>query len=533
MRRAGAMVYLARMGGAESRLEAGDARPDVIDPSRLDPHVKSLRRHTARGTLVNSGFQLGLTGLGTLQRLAVAAWLTRAEYGLWGILIGTLITLTTLKQVGVADKYIQQNEPDQEAAFQKAFTLELGLSVAFFLLAVLVLPLYALVYGHMQIIVPGMVLALAVPLTAFESPSWIPYRRMQYARQRLLTAIDPVTAVVVTIALVVGGAGYWGMILGALAGSLAGGLVCSATCPYRLRLRYDRGTLREYSSFSLPLFGSGLSALAVIQGSLIVASHTVGLAGIGVIGLATNIATFANRVDSIVSQTIYPAVCAVVHRAELLAEVFVKSNRIALLWAAPFAVGVALFAGDLIHFVLGDRWQPAVGVFAAIALTTGLGQVAFNWQLFMRAVNRTRPLLVASLANLVVFFAVSVPGMYEFGVAGYAAGFAASTAVQIALRGWYMRRLFHGFSVVRQMLRAMAPTVPGAAAILLVRELASGGRSSPRAIAELALYLAMVAAATCLLERALVTELFAYMRGRRPQRARRASAHTEPATRAA
>jgi O-antigen/teichoic acid export membrane protein len=506
------------MGGADSILEAAEARPDVIDQSRLDPHVRSLRSHTARGTLINSSFQLGVVGLGTLQRLAVAAWLTRTEYGLWGLLIGTLITLTTLKQVGVADKYIQQNEPDQEAAFEKAFTLELGLSVAFFVLAVLVLPLYALVYGHTQMILPGIVLALTVPLTAFESPSWIPYRRMQYARQRLLTAIDPVTSVTVTLALVASGAGYWGMIIGAIAGSAAGALVCTATSPYRLRLRFDRGTLREYSSFSLPLFGAGLSALVVIQGTLVVASHTVGLAGIGAIGLATNVATFTDGVDSIVSQTIYPAVCAVAHRMEVLAEAFVKSNRIALMWAAPFAVGVALFAGDLIHLVLGDRWRPATGIFVAVALTSGLSQVAFNWQLFMRAVNRTRPLFVASIANLVVFFAVSIPAMYAFGVAGYAAGFAAATIVQVALRGWYMRKLFRGFRVLQQMLRAIAPTLPAAAVVVIVRVLASGQRSMPRAIAEFALYAVVVVGATWVFERALVSELFAYMRGRRPQR---------------
>ena len=506
------------MGGADSIVEAAEARPDVIDPSRLDPHVKSLRTHTARGTLVNSSFQLGLVGLGTVQRFAVAAWLTRSEYGLWGLLIGTLVTLTTLKQVGVADKYIQQNEPDQEAAFQKAFTLELGLSVCFFLVAVLVLPLYAIAYGRTQMILPGMLLALAVPLTAFESPSWIPYRRMQYARQRLLTAIDPVTAVAVTLVLVAGGAGYWGMIIGAIAGSAAGAFVCTATSPYRLRLRFSRSTLREYSSFSLPLFGAGLSGLVVIQGTLIVASHTVGLAGIGAIGLATNAVTFTDGVDSIVSQTIYPAVCAVAHRREVLAEAFVKSNRVALMWAAPFAVGVALFAGDLIHLALGDRWRSATGLVIAVALTSGLSQLAFNWQIFMRAVNRTRPLFVAAVTRLIVFFAVSIPAMIMFGIAGYAAAFAAATIVQIILRGWYMRRLFRGFKVLRHMLRAIAPTVPATAVVLAVRVLAGGERTGPRAIAELALYAIAAAAATWLFERALVSELLAYMRGRRPQR---------------
>jgi O-antigen/teichoic acid export membrane protein len=308
------------------------------------------------------------------------------------------------------------------------------------------------------------------------------------------------------------------MIIGAIAGSLAGAAVCTVTSPYKLRLRFSRGTLREYTSFSLPLFGAGLSTLVVIQGTLVVASHTVGLAGIGAIGLATNVATFTDGVDGIVSQTIYPAVCAVVHRREVLAEVFVKSNRVALMWAAPFAVGVALFAGDLIHLVIGDRWRSAIAIVIAVALTSGLSQVAFNWALFMRAVNQTRPLLIAAVANLVVFFAVSIPAMNAFGVAGYAAGLAAATVVQVILRGWYMRRLFRGFKVLRQMLRAVAPTVPAAGAVLAIRVLGAGDRSAPRAIAELALYGMIAVAATWLLERALVIELFAYMRGRRPRR---------------
>ena len=34
--------------------------------------------------------------------------------------------ITVIKQVTVGDKYIQQDETDQELAFQRAFTLELA-----------------------------------------------------------------------------------------------------------------------------------------------------------------------------------------------------------------------------------------------------------------------------------------------------------------------------------------------------------------------------------------------------------------------
>jgi O-antigen/teichoic acid export membrane protein len=494
---------------------AATAAGTNIDESRLPGAVKSLRAHTARGTVVNSGFQVGLAGLGMLQRIAVAGFLTRAEFGIYGIVLTILVTLAWLKQIGIVDKYIQQSEPDQELAFQKAFTLELGLSLAYFLLVVLVVPLYALAYGRTDIVIPCIILALTVPLSAFESPAWIPYRRMQYARQRTLTAADSVVAFVVTIVLGAMGFGYWCLVFGVLAGSLAGGLLCTVTSPYKIRIRYDRRTLRDYASFSWPLLGGGMSRLVVVQGTLIIATRTAGVSAVGSIGLAVGVALFSDRVDTIVSTTLYPAVCAVAHRTELLYEVFLKSNRIALMWAAPFSACAVLFAHDLTQFILGQRWNSTAPLIAAIALCSGVGQVAFNWSLFMRALNRTRPLFIAAIVNLTTFAAVMVPALIEFGLAGYAIGMASATLAQLAVRGYFLRGLFPGFRVLAQLWRAAAPTLPAVAAVLLVRLLIPDGRSLSRALAELALFCMVAVGSTYLLERQLVRELISYLHRRR------------------
>jgi O-antigen/teichoic acid export membrane protein len=488
------------------------ALAEAEDESRLGAGSESFRHLAARGTVINAGFQVGLSAIGTVRRLAVAAFLTRAEFGLWGIILSVLVTLSWLKEIGVMDKYIQQTEPDQEAAFQKAFTLELLASLAFLALSALVLPLYGLAYGHSEIVMPGLVLAATIPLSAFETPAWIPYRRMQFARQRTLTAIDPIVTLIATLALGAAGLGYWALVLGVAAGTVAGGVVCTVTSPYRLRLRFERGTLREYASFSMPLVGGGLSRLFVVQGSLLVANRTVGLAGLGAIGLATSIATFADRVDGIVSGTIYPAVCRVADRLDALAEAFVKSNRLALMWAMPFSVGVALFGSDFVRFVIGERWRPALPLLIAFALTCGVGQVAFNWAIFMRALNHTRPIFIGAVVDLGVFFVVSVPAMFAFGLAGYAAGFAAGTVAQIGVRAYYMRRVLRSFSAFWQFARSIAPVIPPALVILLVREIAPERRTLARALAELALFGAATIVSTFVLERNLVRELFGYLR---------------------
>jgi O-antigen/teichoic acid export membrane protein len=65
-------------------------------------------------------------------------------------------------------------------------------------------------------------------------------------------------------------------------------------------------------------------------------------------------------------------------RRDLLLESFTKSNRLALLWAVPFGGGIALFAPDLVRFVLGARWEPAILVTQTFGIGAALNQVGFN-----------------------------------------------------------------------------------------------------------------------------------------------------------
>jgi O-antigen/teichoic acid export membrane protein len=481
---------------------------------RVELHGRSLREHAARGTLINAGFQLGLAGLSFLRRFVVAAFLTRAQFGVWGIALVTVITLLWLKQVGVADKYVQQNEPDQEAAFHKAFTIEFVMSMAFLVLATVTLPIYGLACGTPRIILPGLVLSLAVLFSAFEAPIWIPYRRMEFVRQRTLSAIDPVTAFVVTVVLAVAGAGYWSLVLGAVAGSLVGGLVATITCPYPLRFRYDRETAREYVRFSWPLLGLSLSNLAVIQSALLLSNRVVGLAGVGAIGLATSISSFADGVDGIISQALYPAVCAVTEKRDRLFEAFVKSNRLALIWGMPFGVGLALFASDIVRYELGERWAPAIPMLVAFGLMAGFSQIGFNYSIFLRAVNNTKPMFISSLLSLATFALVGVPLIVTLGLDGFAIAFGAMTLVQIAVRGYFLGRLFAGFRMVSYLLRAIAPSVPAAVAVLGVRAGFAPPHRLPIALGEVSLYIGVTVAATVFLERDLVGEVIAYLRAR-------------------
>jgi O-antigen/teichoic acid export membrane protein len=480
-------------------------------PASTAAPTGDLRGLAARGTIVNGAFEIGLSSLALVKGFVVAAFLSRSEYGIWGILVVVLVSLLWLKQVGIGDKYVQQREGDQELAFQKAFTLELAFNSLFMVVLVAALPLVALVYGQPDLIAPGLVLCVAVVAGAFQTPTWVYYRSMRFGRQRAIQAVDPVVSFAVTVALAVAGLGYWALVIGVVVGASAGAAVAVAASPYPLALRYDRGTLRSYASFSWPLILASASTLVIAQSSLLVGEKALGLAAVGAITLASSVSDYTNRVDQIVTQTLYPAICAVRDRRDALFESFVKSNRLALMWGMPFGIGLALFAPDLVRFGLGQRWEPAVTLLQVFGVLAALNHVAFNWDAYFRARGRTRPIAVVAVLSMVTFCAVALPLMASDGLDGLAIGMAATALVSLVARSLYLTAFFDGFRMLSQLARAASPVLPAVGLVVGVWAV-DGHRTLGLALAELVLYVAAVVVVTMLAERALLREAIGYLR---------------------
>jgi O-antigen/teichoic acid export membrane protein len=473
-----------------------------------------LRTRTVRGVALTAAALVVFDGLVLAQGLIVTRLLGPNDIGLYGIVSVTLVSLLMLKRVGIDEAFVQQDEAEQEPEFQRAFTLELGLSAVFAGLLCVVAPILALVYGETELL--ALTLAVSyVPLAlALQSPGWIFFRRMDYARQRALQGVVPVVTFLVTIPLAATGFGVWSLVVGPLAGNIAGALVAIAVSPYRLRLRYDRAAARRYVRFSGPVLGATLCWLWINQGQVLAFDLDRGLAGAGFITLAATLTRYADRADQIVASTIYPAVCALQGRTERLTELFVKSNRATLLWTLPFAVGIVLFAPDLVTFVLGDSWEPAVVLLQGLAVTAGLLQVGFNWFSFYRAHADTRPPAIEAVVGAVGFTALAVPGLVLWGSWGFVAGRVAAVAVQQVVRARYVRALLPDAALLPIAVRALRPVALAVVPALAVRAALWGSeRTAGQAAVELALFVVAYVAAALWLERELIAEIRRTWRG--------------------
>jgi PST family polysaccharide transporter len=505
--------------------EAVDPGPLLDDVTPLGPtEVEGVptdgrRVRAARGAVVNTGFLIALHLLGLLKGFLIAGFIAVSDYGVWGLLLAASAALFALARVGITDKYIQQDAADQEAAFQLAFTLQLILNGIFVVLVVGTMPLFALAYGNWDILLPGWALALAIPAVAFQTPLWTYYKRMDYMRQRRIQAVDPVVSIIVALVLAILGFGYWALVIGAIAGSWASALLAVRASPYKFGLRYERGTVREYWTFSAPLFVQGVCISVLALTPTVAASRALGVAAVGAMAIANNIAQYTSKVDSIMNSTLYPVVCAVKDRRDLMQEAFLKSNKLGMLWGAPTGCAIVLFAPDLINFAIGDRWESAIPVIQAYGAVAVLNQMAMNWTVFYRAIGNTKPMAVAGVVMAVGCVFIATPLLLSEGLVGFAVGYGIALLVLTVVRLRYISRLFALPLVLRNIARGMAPGIIAFCVTGGIRLLVDqGGRTEAAALAELGLFVAITAAITFTLERSLFAEVVAYVRGRKPVR---------------
>ena len=486
----------------------------MADPARdrLGFPADELRQRTGRGALVNGAFVGGAELLLVVQGIVVTAILGPEDIGLYGAVSATAVTITGLKRVGIDEEFVRQAEAQQQEEFQRAFTLDLSLSLVLSFLIAAAAPFVALAYGDDRLLALTLAVSYLPVAFSLQSPTWIFFRRMDFMRQRLLQVIVPTVTFAVTVPLAIAGVGVWSLVIGPFVANATAAVAAIAVSPYRLRIRWDRVTASRYLNFSWPIFVSVLALLIVLQGQVLAFDIAEGLAAAGYITLAATLTRYADRVDRILTSTIYPAICAVQDRPATLAELWTKSNRLALVWVVPFCGGLVLFTPDLVEFVLGDEWEPAVGLVQGLAVAAGLQQLGYNWFSFYRAAGNPRPQAVESAVMVGSFLLLAVPALFAWGFDGFVGGRIAGVLLMLAVRRHFVQNLLPGARLGRLAVRAIAPAVGAAAAVVAVRLVVGGDREPAQAIGEIVLFVGATGALTWMLERGLLREAGGYLR---------------------
>jgi PST family polysaccharide transporter/lipopolysaccharide exporter len=481
--------------------------PESVEGARLPFARSELRIRTARGIAVNTVALVIVEGLALAQGLIVARILGPRAIGLYGIVSITVMTLIALKQVGIDEAFVAQDEPDQAREFSLAFTLELALAVPFALGIAAAAPVLASVYHDHRLLALTLAFVYLPIAFALQAPTWVFFRRMDFVRQRTLQAVVPLVTFAVTVPLAAAGVGVWSLVIGAFAGNLAAVVLALRASPYPLRLAFDRSTARRYVAFSGSVFVVTLGGLIIGQGQVLAFKLHDGLVATGFLSLALVLTRYANRADMIIAPAIYPVVCALRDRIDSLERMFETAVRASAVWSLGLGAGFVLFAPDLVKHLLGARWAGATLLLQGLAVVAALYQLGFCWIAFARGMGRPGLPAIEAVVAVIVFAGVALPALLLSGRGAFVAAMISQSIAILLVRRVCVPRLLPGVRLEPLLARCLWPLVPACAAVGAIRLASGGGRTLAQAAVELAIFIAVYTAATWERERHLFGEL--------------------------
>lgn len=469
-----------------------------------------------RGGIVNLGFGAGMQALAAVQAVVIGRLLGPEIMGLYALATGGVIIGTTLKDFGISQKLVQERDTDLYTTYGAAFTLELVLAgAAFVLVAGAVGPILALAY-HRPVLMPVVAaLSLSVFTTAFlYLPASLPYREMNFVRRNTILAAGPATTFAVTVPAAVGGLGIWSLVAGDLAGFLVAASVMFFSGSVRPHVVLDRALMRKFVSFGGPLWGAGLLSTASGWITTIVVSGALGVRAVGFFSLSQSWGSQAVQVEGFLADTLFPALCSIQSSIERQRRAFVLTCRLSMGWAAPVGVGMMVFASPIVHILLGPRWIPTIFLLQAGGAAVMITSLAFSWTTFYAARGDTRPAFVGSLLAAAWLLVAFLPLTAVFGLHGVAGAIVLLTVGTYALRQYYLKKLFGKLHLISMVWREWLAAAMGAGFVGLC-QLAGWRASGAGDLAAQALLFGVIALGSfALLERRLLLDVLSTIRQR-------------------
>ncbi len=342
------------------------------------PHLTSGRSALAVFGVMWSSLQ---TLIPTISAAAVffvsALFLSPADFGLLGLASGLVISIIAFSPVAFGEALVQRKVLTQNHA-DTVFWLTIGFGLLCFAPLVVAAPVIAGALGHADIAAILPVLAFKIPLEmAAAVPNAMIIRSMKFKLIAVRTAVATLVSVIICVAMLLSGYGYWALVVSQVAASLVSCAMAFWVSRWRPGRSVGLSALKDISGYGL--FASGDRMLSMIK-----LDHLV----LGVVGGTTMLGVFmfAQRFYAMLTQLVGGALSSVTlsllstlqDDQDKAVRAFGMASFVAAAVSMPMFCIVAITVPDLLDVLLDDRWGHAafpVQLFCVAGVLAGVGVV--------------------------------------------------------------------------------------------------------------------------------------------------------------
>jgi O-antigen/teichoic acid export membrane protein len=472
------------------------------------------RERTAKSALwsliENAG--LALISMGTL--VIYTHLLSTAEFGLFAVVLALIELLQIFVTMFFHDALVQRQDTT-ELHFDTAFTVSVALACLLSLVCVLAAPLFAAAVSEPQAAGVLRAMSLCFPAAALSATIVARQRReLSFRPLALRSLVGRFAGAAIGVALILAGAGVWGLIAQQVLIQAVGSAILWKTCENRPRLRFGRKELRELSAFGLYSMGSLFLVFGVKRIFAVVTGIFLGVEVAGYLNLSFRaVDVFWSIAATAATQVALPTLASLQHDLPALRRAFQFATSFVCVVLYACFIGIGVLSPEIVGLMFGEKWLPAAPYISVLALLVLVQGPRVLVAPLLTALGRPRDLLLSKAAELVfvlaALFATRVPSL--------------SWAIGI----WVARELLALPITARLLKRAMGlgaldqlrgAAVPLAASSSLVAAVLSARYLLPQSVGALGRLLVLVPVgaaaflgAAFVLDRELVKSLLAFV----------------------
>jgi O-antigen/teichoic acid export membrane protein len=285
---------------------------------------------------------------------------------------------------------------------------------------------------------------------------------------RLVSVIEVVALTVtaaVGVGLAIAGLDAEAIVLAALVGAAVTSLLLVIAAPPPLP-RWRPKELREVLSFGLPASGAGLTYVAITNSTLVIVAVRLSATQAGLFWRSFQLGVaYQEKISGIMLRLAFPVYSRTSDLAELL-RFHERATRIHAAVLLPLLSILIVTAPELVPWVFGPNWAPAVASVQILAVAGMIAAVLTGYPQILLAAGKPRELLIFNLGLLALYFVASwLAAPHGITTLSYAV-----VGIHLILLVAVYAGLFRGVLgiPIRRLVTDIVPAVIGSAALLAV-----------------------------------------------------------------
>jgi len=318
----------------------------------------SVASRSAKGGTLLLIRQVLVQGMNFCGLIFLARYLSIADYGFYGIVLFLFSFILNFGDIGLSASLLRQEEEPAPEDFASVFSAQFALSAAAAALFTAVSPLLCgayklpLSYSHYFIL-----LSAALFFTAFKVvPTTRLERHLDFKWLSVIEIIQTAVYNIIASAMAFYGYGPLSFTLALLCRVLVGGVLVNIVSGIPLRFNFNRVLIKKHMAFGLPYQAGNFVNILKDSITVIVVGFAIGAATIGMISMASTIATFPVMLTLILARLFFPAFARALNDLPALEKLFALSIRLNNAIVAPLAVFILLMAKPFTLHIFGEKW---------------------------------------------------------------------------------------------------------------------------------------------------------------------------------